>query len=76
MYMTNDVRKVASVSQSEWSQALNSCTKPRVAPLSATALGPKSVFSTIGSPTFGSLVIADARVRDAKQAAPPRGLLC
>jgi hypothetical protein len=44
-----------------------------VAPQFAQAQGAESAYVTLGNPVFG--IPAVTRVRDAKQAAPPRGVL-
>lgn len=46
-----------------------------IAPQSAHVLGAESVFATLGNPAYGTKIVAVSRVRDAKQAAPPRGEL-
>ncbi|MGH8860278.1 MAG: hypothetical protein ACRDVG_03415 [Jatrophihabitantaceae bacterium] len=43
------------------------------APRVVAGMGSKSAFSTLGNPIFGTDAVA--RVRDAKPAAPPRGVL-
>jgi hypothetical protein len=45
-----------------------------VAPQSVHGMGSESVRTTLANP-FGSEITAVSRVRDAKQAAPPRGEL-
>jgi hypothetical protein len=76
MYLITSTRKAAVMSLESSFVPPIMCTKHRVAPLSVTGLGSTSAFRTVGSPVTGSLVIADAAVRDAKQAAPPRGQRC
>ena len=45
-----------------------------VAPITHV-LGSESAYATAGNPVFGTDVAGIVRVRDAKQAAPPRGEL-
>lgn len=45
------------------------------APAAAFALGATSAFVTLGNPGYGPQSAVVTRVRDAKQAAPPRGEL-
>jgi hypothetical protein len=45
----------------------------RTAPLAAHVPGSGSAYSTAGNPMFGTDVTIVSRVRDRKQAAPPRG---
>jgi len=50
-----------------------------VAPQTSHLLGSESVYATAGNPIFGAGIndiTGVSRVRDAKQAAPPRGELC
>jgi hypothetical protein len=49
---------------------------PMVAPQTSSLLGSESVYATAGNPIFGADITGVTRVRDAKQAAPPRGELC
>lgn len=54
------------------------CPMPRtraVAPAAAFVPGATSAFVTLGNPGYGSEIAVVTRVRDAKQAAPPRGEL-
>jgi hypothetical protein len=46
-----------------------------VAPQSVHVEGAESVFATLDNPAYGMDITAVSRVRDAKQAAPPRGEL-
>jgi len=45
------------------------------APLAAHVLWSDAALTTVGNPTLGTDVTIVSRVRDAKQAAPPRGEL-
>jgi len=45
----------------------------RTAPVAAHVLGSESAYVTVGNPMFGTDIALVTRVRDAKQAAPPRG---
>lgn len=47
-----------------------------VAPVSSLVLGSESAYAMNGTPIFGTQATGVVRVRDAKQAAPPRGELC
>lgn len=47
----------------------------RVAPTAGHVLGSGSAYVSLGNPMFGTDVTIVSRVRDAKQAAPPRGEL-
>lgn len=47
-----------------------------VAPRTSSLSGSESVYATAGNPIFGADTTGVTRVRDAKQAAPPRGELC
>ena len=50
-------------------------TVPQTAPNAIHAMASTYVLSTLGSTGFGpDAVVPGARVRDAKQAAPPRGV--
>lgn len=44
-------------------------------PRTSSLLGSESAYATVGNP-FGADITGVSRVRDAKQAAPPRGELC
>ena len=46
-----------------------------VAPVTSSLMGSESVYATAGNPIFGADIAGVSRVRDAKQAAPPRGEL-
>jgi hypothetical protein len=46
----------------------------RTAPLAAHVPGSGSAYVTVGNPMFGTDVTIVSRVRDRKQAAPPRGV--
>jgi hypothetical protein len=50
-----------------------------VAPQAGFLPGSESAYATAGNPGFGAAInniMGVSRVRDAKQAAPPRGRLC
>ena len=47
-----------------------------VAPPTSHLMGSESAYATAGNPNFGADITGVSRVRDAKQAAPPRGQLC
>ena len=52
---------------------------PTGLPRTSHLLGSESVYATAGNPIFGAGIndiTGVSRVRDAKQAAPPRGELC
>ena len=52
---------------------------PTGSPQTSHLPGSESVYATAGNPIFGagvSVITGVSRVRDAKQAAPPRGELC
>lgn len=46
-----------------------------VAPQTVQAQGAESAYAMLGNPVFGAVIPTVTRVRDAKQAAPPRGVL-
>lgn len=49
------------------------CVSRLTAPQYVHGMGSESAFSTLGNPVVRGGIDAVARVRDAKQAAPPRG---
>ena len=55
------------------SAATRSSEFVRVAPPAGHVLGSESAYATLGNPMVGTDITIVSRVRDAKQAAPPRG---
>lgn len=49
---------------------------PTGLPRTSSLPGAESVYAPVGNPIFSADITGVSRVRDAKQAAPPRGELC